>query len=89
MLALIQSGTALGKVVRVEVRGNHDPVGTEELNTALARERAFAVQDALVAIGVPATRVTAVFEQQGKESCAAVKEEERLLCRSASFRVIE
>ena len=89
VMALIQSGTALGKVVRVEVHGNHDPVGTEELNTALSRERAFAVQSALVTIGVPATRVTAVFEQQGTVSCAAVKEEERLLCRSASFKVIE
>jgi outer membrane protein OmpA-like peptidoglycan-associated protein len=89
VLGLIQAGNALGKLVRVEIRGNHDPIGSEELNTMLAQERAFAVQSALVNMGVAPARVTAVFDQQGRESCAAVKEEERLLCRSASFRVIE
>ncbi len=89
VLGLIQAGNALGKLVRVEVRGNHDPLGSEEMNTMLAQERAFAVQSALVNMGVAPARVTAVFDQQGRESCAAVKEEERLLCRSASFKVVE
>ena len=39
VLALIQSGSTLGKMVRVEVSGNHDPVGSEQLNTTLAREQ--------------------------------------------------
>jgi len=60
VLALIQSGSALGKTVRVEVRGNHDPVGTEELNTTLAQGRAQAVQNAFVTMGVPADRVRTV-----------------------------
>jgi outer membrane protein OmpA-like peptidoglycan-associated protein len=89
VLALIQAGKALRKTVRVEVRGNHDPVGTEDLNSSLARQRAMAVRNALVSLGIPADLVGAVSEDQGKETCAAVKEEERLLCRSASFRVIE
>jgi outer membrane protein OmpA-like peptidoglycan-associated protein len=89
VLALIRAGTALGKTIRVEVRGNHDPIGTEDLNSSLARERASAVQSALVTMGVPGARIKAVSEDQDRETCSAVKEEERLLCRSASFRVIE
>ena len=33
MLSLIQAATALGKTVQIEVRGNHDPVGTEQFNS--------------------------------------------------------
>jgi outer membrane protein OmpA-like peptidoglycan-associated protein len=89
VLALIQSGNVLGKTVHIEVRGNHDPLGAEQVNSTLARERALAVQNAFVSMGVPSARVTAISEAQAKETCSAVKEEERLLCRSASFRVIE
>jgi outer membrane protein OmpA-like peptidoglycan-associated protein len=89
MLALIRAGTALGKTIRVEVRGNHDPIGAEDLNSSLARERASAVQGALVTLGVPEARIKAVSEDRDRETCSAVKEEERLMCRSASFRVIE
>ena len=74
--------------IQIEVRGNHDPVGTEQFNAALARSRAENVQAALVSLGVPAARLTAVPEDLDKETCSAVKEEERLFCRSASFRVI-
>jgi outer membrane protein OmpA-like peptidoglycan-associated protein len=87
ILALIRTGTALGKNVRVEVIGNHDPVGTADVNATLSRDRAQSVRDALVLIGVPAARLTTL--SLDKESCSAVKEEERLLCRSASFRVLE
>jgi hypothetical protein len=71
----------------VEVRGNHDPVGTEALNSALARSRAENVRAALVTLGVPSARLTAVPEDLEKETCSAVKEDERMFCRSASFRV--
>lgn len=89
VLALVQAGSALGKDVRIEVRGSHDPIGTEQLNSTLSRERAAVVQSALVNIGVPSARVKAILEETGKETCSASKEEERLLCRSASFRVLE
>jgi OOP family OmpA-OmpF porin len=89
VLALIQAGNALGKTVHIEVRGNHDPVGAEQVNSTLARERALAVANAFKTMGVPPGKVTVISEDQAKETCSAVKEEERLLCRSASFRVIE
>ncbi len=89
MLSLIQAATALDKVIRIEVRGNHDPVGTEQLNSALSRSRAENVRAALVALGVPAARLAAVPEDLEKETCSAVKEEERMFCRSASFRVLD
>jgi len=88
MLSLIQAAAGLGKTVQIEVRGNHDPVGTEQFNSALARSRAENVRAALLTLGVPAARVTAVPEDLEKETCSAVKEEERMFCRSASFRVL-
>jgi len=88
MNSLIQAAGALGKTVHIEVRGNHDPVGTETFNSALARSRAENTRAALVILGVPAARLTAVPEDLQKETCSAVKEEERMFCRSASFRVI-
>jgi outer membrane protein OmpA-like peptidoglycan-associated protein len=87
MIALIQSGSALGENIQVEVRGNHDPVGTEQYNAALSRARAENTRSALIFLGVPAARLTAAPEELTKETCSAVKEEERLFCRSASFRV--
>lgn len=88
ILSLIQAATALGRSVQIEVRGNHDPVGTEELNSALARSRAENVRAALIALGVPAARLTAVPDDREKETCSASQEEERMFCRSASFHVI-
>jgi outer membrane protein OmpA-like peptidoglycan-associated protein len=88
IIALIKAGSALGKTIQVEVRGNHDPAGTEQINSALAISRAINVDAALVSLGVPAARLTAAPEDKERETCAAVKEEERLFCRSASFRVI-
>jgi flagellar motor protein MotB len=87
LISLIQAAAALGKNIRIEVRGNHDPIGTEEFNSALAKSRAENVRTALVAMGVPADRVMAMPEQAGRETCSAVKEEERLFCRSATFQV--
>jgi OOP family OmpA-OmpF porin len=88
MISLIQAATALNTNIQIEVRGNHDPVGTEQFNALLARTRAANVRAALVTLGVPAARLIAVPEDLEKETCAAVKEEERMFCRSASFRVI-
>jgi hypothetical protein len=88
MNSLIQAAGALGKSVQIEVRGNHDPVGTEAFNSVLARLRAENVRTALAILGVPLARLTAVPEDLQKETCSAVKEEERMFCRSASFHVI-
>ncbi len=75
MVALIQTAGILGKTIQIEVRGNHDPVGTEAFNAALSRSRADNVRAALIALGVPAARLLAMPEDQQKD-------------RSASFRVI-
>lgn len=88
IIALIQAGAAVGENIQIEVRGNHDPVGTEQLNALLARSRAENVRAALVKLGVPAARLTAVPEDRDKETCTAVQEQERMFCRSASFRVM-
>ncbi len=88
ILSLIKAASALGRTIQIEVRGNHDPAGTEQLNSVLARSRAESVQAALISLGVPAAALKPVTEDQGRETCSAVKEEERLFCRSASFRVL-
>jgi hypothetical protein len=88
ILALIKAAAALGETILIEVRGNHDPLGTEQLNSVLSRSRAENVRAALVTLGVPGARVIAVPEDLEKETCSAVKEEERMFCRSATFRVI-
>jgi outer membrane protein OmpA-like peptidoglycan-associated protein len=88
MLEIIRAATALGKTIQIQVRGNHDPVGSKEFNAALSRTRAENVRAALVALGVPSAVLIAVPEDLEKETCGAVKEEERMACRSASFRVI-
>ncbi|HUA19835.1 MAG TPA: OmpA family protein [Bryobacteraceae bacterium] len=88
ILALTRAAASVGQTVQVEVRGNHDPVGTEQFNSMLARARAENVRAALISLGVPASRMSAVPEDRDHETCSAVNDEERLFCRSASFRVI-
>lgn len=87
MIELIQAGAAMGENIGLEVRGNHDPMGNEKFNAALARSRAENTRSALIALGVPAARLTALPEDLKNETCSAVNDEERLFCRSASFRV--
>jgi outer membrane protein OmpA-like peptidoglycan-associated protein len=88
MISLIQSAaTSLGTTVQIEVRGNHDPVGSPEFNAALSQSRAENVRAFLIALGVPAVRLTAQPEDPAKQTCTAEREEERMFCRSASFRV--
>jgi hypothetical protein len=88
MFSLIQAGAALGRTIQIEVRGNHDPSGTEQFNAWLSRTRAANVRAELVVLGVPAARLTAMPEDLQNETCSAVEEEERMFCRSASFRVV-
>ena len=86
--SLLASAAATGRVVRIEIRGNTDPLGTEKLNTTLARSRADSAADALARYGVPRARL----ETRGREAsgpCAAESEADRMACRSASFHVIE
>ncbi|MBB1077575.1 OmpA family protein [Rhodoferax sp. 4810] len=54
-LASIVAGAAAGK--QVAVSGFHDSTGNAARNAALAKQRAFAVRDALVALGVPVNKI--------------------------------
>ena len=54
-LASIVAGAAAGK--QVVVSGFHDSTGNAARNAALAKQRAFAVRDALAALGVPANKM--------------------------------
>ena len=54
-LASIVAGTAAGK--RAVVSGFHDATGNAARNADLAKQRAFAVRDALTALGVPASKI--------------------------------
>jgi len=54
-LATIVSGTASGQ--KAVVSGFHDATGDAALNAELAKQRAFAVRDALAALGVAADSI--------------------------------
>jgi outer membrane protein OmpA-like peptidoglycan-associated protein len=54
-LASIVAGTATGK--KAVVSGFHDASGNAARNAELAKQRAFAVRDALLAQGVPGTKI--------------------------------
>lgn len=54
-LATIVAGAVAGQ--RVVVSGFHDSTGNAARNAELAKQRAFAVRDALVAQGVPVNRI--------------------------------
>jgi outer membrane protein OmpA-like peptidoglycan-associated protein len=59
-LAKVAAIMAVNPDVRLEIEGNADSVGTAASNLVLSRARAKAVYDALVALGVPADRLSTV-----------------------------
>ncbi|WP_079415928.1 OmpA family protein [Thiomonas intermedia] len=56
--ALKQVGEAVAQGHTAVISGYHDATGSAALNAELAKKRALAVRDALVAQGVPADRIT-------------------------------
>lgn len=58
----------------VRIEGHCDERGTNEYNLALGDERAAAVRDYMVSLGIPASRVTAV--SRGEESPFCMEENE-------------
>jgi outer membrane protein OmpA-like peptidoglycan-associated protein len=56
--ALKQVSEAVAQGHSVVISGYHDATGSAALNAELAKKRALAVRDALVAQGVPADRIT-------------------------------
>lgn len=84
--SLMEVAAASGREVKVEVLGNTDLLGTEEINAVLARDRAANVQATLESFGVHPDRLLA----QGRPGACDAEEEKALAeCRSTTFRVLE
>ncbi len=62
----------------VAISGYNDTTGDAAANAALARERAEAVRDALVAAGIPAGRITLDKPRQATESKDTLAESRRV-----------
>ena len=87
--ALAETATRSGRNVRVEVRGDTDPLGPEQLNLTLAQDRAKAVAEALTFLGVQPSQLVLRGRGEGRMPCAGASDRERATCRSVSLRVIE
>jgi outer membrane protein OmpA-like peptidoglycan-associated protein len=68
---------------KVELEGYTDPRGTQRHNMALSTRRAKAVQDALVAAGIPKDRIAVAAYGELKPTCA----EKNAVCWKESRRV--
>ena len=77
------------RAVRLEVRGDTDPLGTEQFNATLARDRARSVFSVLQASGLSEESVLLRGREVSPAPCEAPSERERAACRSVSFRVLE
>jgi OOP family OmpA-OmpF porin len=86
---LFEAAATAARPVQLEVRGDTDPLGTEQFNATLARDRARAVFALLLASGLPADRIVLRGREAAAAPCEAPTERERAACRSVSFRVLE
>jgi OOP family OmpA-OmpF porin len=86
---LLAAAAQTNRAVRLEVRGDTDPLGTEQFNATLARDRARNVFAVLQAAGLPQDRVILRGREASPAPCEAPTERERSACRSVSFRVLE
>ena len=87
--ALEENATRTGRNVRIEIRGDTDPLGPEQLNLTLAQDRAKAVAEGLVVNGIDSSRLVLRGRGEGRLPCAGASERERASCRSVSLRVLE
>jgi outer membrane protein OmpA-like peptidoglycan-associated protein len=88
MKELDETARSLKRIVRFEVHGDTDPMGPEELNTTLARDRAAAVRAALIYLGVRSSYLIPIGRNTAT-TCSASTDFERSICRSASIHVVE
>jgi OOP family OmpA-OmpF porin len=88
MKQLEETARSSKRSIRFEVHGDTDPLGTEDLNSTLARDRATAVRNALISFGIPMNYLIPVGRNAG-QTCAASTDFGRSICRSASVRVVE
>jgi peptidoglycan-associated lipoprotein len=73
---------------RLSVEGHCDERGTNEYNLALGDRRAKAVRDALVAVGVPSSRIDLISYGEEKPLCKEQSEECWAKNRRAHFVVL-
>jgi OOP family OmpA-OmpF porin len=86
---LFAAAAAANRPLRLEVRGDTDPLGTEQFNATLARDRARSVFAWLETAGLPEDRLILRGREASPEPCEGASERERAACRSVSFRVLE
>jgi outer membrane protein OmpA-like peptidoglycan-associated protein len=86
---LAEAAARTGHNSRVEIRGDTDPLGPEQLNLTLAQDRAKAVAEALGVNGVNSLQLVLRGRGEGRAPCAGASDRERAACRSVSLRVLE
>jgi OOP family OmpA-OmpF porin len=86
---LFDAAAETDRAVRLEVRGDTDPLGTEQFNATLARDRARSVFSVFQAVGLPQDKVILRGREASPAPCEAPTERERAACRSVSFLVLE
>jgi OOP family OmpA-OmpF porin len=86
---LFEAGKTTQRSLQLEVRGDTDPLGTEQFNATLARDRARAVFSVFLASGLRPDQVILRGREAAAQPCEAPTERERAACRSVSFRVLE
>jgi OOP family OmpA-OmpF porin len=78
---------ALGGAIRVQLTGRTDPTGADETNQTLAQRRVDGVSNALVAAGVPPSRLVLVPVATAKPLISANADERARINRSVAFDV--
>jgi len=84
---LVKAADANRYELRMQIVGRADPTGAETDNLALSRQRATAVRDRLVSLGIHASRLTVDAIGSGDPVPADAPAERARLNRSASFAI--
>ena len=89
IVATVANVVANAGPTRVTVIGKTDRVGAPPANMALARERADAVREALVAAGVPAAIIDTTWTGEGSQAVATLDDAAEPLNRVVDVKVVK
>lgn len=84
-IAVVADSIKAKPTMRVELTGNTDNSGTDELNKKLAQQRAEAVRDKLIACGVAADRINAISLGKDRPIAENDSEEGKVLNRQVTI----